>query len=192
MAAIPLPEIADLRNRVIYDPFAGTLTWTARPVEDFTAVGLEPAELRARQWNTRCALKPAFASPNKLGYLVGHFRSKLLAAHRVAFAIQTGRWPTTVDHINGMRMDNRWSNLREVTARQNLMNNATRSDSATGRTGVRINRRKTGKPFFCSIKVNGRSCYLGSFDTFEEAVARRIEAERLHGYSERHGIPLPH
>lgn len=122
MATKELPDIADLRNRVRYDPDTGILTWLERPVSDFQPTSRETREIRCKQWNSRCAGKPAFASKNKLGYLVGHFRAKLLAAHRVVFAIQEGRWPKIIDHINGDRADNRWKNLRETTPTGNLMN----------------------------------------------------------------------
>ena len=186
MAKDKLPDISDLRNRVHYNPSTGALTWLERPVGDFHPTARETAEIRRRQWNSRCAGKPAFATINAHGYAVGHFRARLLAAHRVAFAIQTGRWPELIDHINGNRSDNRWRNLRETTPIGNLMNCAVRSDSVTGRTGVKPNRKK-GVGFIANIKVSGRLIHLGSFDTFHEAAAARTGAEKVLGFSDRHG-----
>lgn len=186
MAKKELPDIDDLRNRVIYNPESGAIKWLPRPASDFQPTPRETAEVRCQQWNSRCAGKPAFATKNKAGYLVGHFRAKLLSAHRVVFAIQTGRWPTIVDHINGDRTDNSWHNLRETTPAGNLMNCAPRSDSSTGRTGVKPNRR-TGRGYIANIKTGGKLHYLGTFDTFQEASAARLAAERLLGFSARHG-----
>lgn len=186
MASNDLPDIEDLRNRVDYNPETGALIWRERPVCDFKPTSRESAEIRCRQWNTRCAGKPAFASVNTVGYAVGHFRAKLLAAHRVAFAIKEGRWPAMVDHANGNRVDNRWMNIRETTPARNLMNCRARSDSPTGRTGVKPNRR-TGRGYIANIKVEGRLIHLGAFDTFEEGVAARQAAEKVLGFSARHG-----
>lgn len=188
MAKAGLPDIDDLRNRVSYDPATGSLTWMERPISDFQPTARESAETRCRQWNSRCAGKPAFATQNALGYLVGHFRGKLLAAHRVAFAIQEGRWPEIVDHANGNRADNNWGNLRETTPTGNMMNCVSRSDSATGRTGVKPNRR-AGRGYIANIKFAGRLQHLGTFATIEEAAAARQAAEKILGFSRRHGKP---
>ena len=78
----------------------------------------------------------------------GKFFSKL--SHRVAFFLMEGRWPEgVIDHINGHKQDNRWSNLRHVTRELNLVNSARATQH---RNVIRINGRYyplVGEGFSC-------------------------------------------
>lgn len=44
------------------------------------------------------------------------------AAHRAAWVYMTGKQPDEIDHLNGIKHDNRWSNLANVTHSQNMLN----------------------------------------------------------------------
>lgn len=61
-------------------------------------------------------------SKNWDGYLLICIDNKNYAAHRLAWMYTYGSFPKITDHINGIRDDNRISNLREVTMRENLQN----------------------------------------------------------------------
>jgi len=71
-----------------------------------------------------------------------------------------------VDHINGVRLDNRKSNLRFCDRKGNTRNTTLRKDSASGRKGVRV--REDGR-ITAYIRHNGKQKHLGTFDTVEDA-----------------------
>ena len=52
-------------------------------------------------------------------------KKRRASAHRLAFFLHEGRWPEgVVDHVNGVKSDNRWANLRHSTAKENAANTA--------------------------------------------------------------------
>ena len=187
MAKRQLPDIDRLRNRVSYEPATGFLFWKARPESEFSNVGRNSAQTRCQQWNTWCAGKRAFSTMGAQGYLFGSFDGYPYLAHRVAFAIQSGRWPAMIDHLNGDRIDNRWGNIAETDFIENAKNTASRKSSKTGRAGVIV----YGSRFIAQINITGenRRRHLGIFDTFEDACSARELAERQFGFSARHGKP---
>lgn len=79
------------------------------------------------------------------------------------------------DHINRDKLDNRRSNLRLVTKTQNMRNRSIRSDNTSGVDGVRG--QFLGR-WQAHIKVAGRTHYLGTYDSLEEAAAARARAEK--------------
>lgn len=100
-------------------------------------------------------------------------------AHRLVWLIRTGAWPVgDVDHINGVKDDNRFSNLREATRAQNCWNRKHRKTSASKFKGVT----RKGRKWQSMITANGVSVYLGVFDTAEKAHRAYVEASHgLHG-----------
>jgi hypothetical protein len=83
------------------------------------------------------------------------------AAHRLAWLYMTGAWPTDmIDHINGNARDNRWCNLREATAQENLRNQGLRPCNKLGLKGVSLH--KHGK-YRAAIKVNKKQISLGYY-----------------------------
>lgn len=70
-----------------------------------------------------------------------------------------------VDHINHDTLDNRKENLRNVTQSQNVINTGFQKNNTTGRKGVMVAKNK----YQAQIRRNGKTMYLGIFDTVEEA-----------------------
>lgn len=83
-----------------------------------------------------------------------------------------------VDHINGNGFDNRRSNLRVCTRAQNNRHQLrVRGDNHSGFTGVYRSSTASVR-WYAQIKVNGRAISLGSFGSFQEAMAARMAAEQ--------------
>lgn len=111
---------------------------------------------------------------NKRGYVVLRYEGRLVYAHRLAFFMKTGRWPHMIDHRNGVRHDNRWSNLREVDAHQNCIN------KAVARTLPGAHFHKPSGRYKSAIVVRGKSVHLGYFCSAEAASRAYISAKRKH------------
>lgn len=179
MSTKTLPDVCLLRKLLRYEPETGRLYWLPRPVNMF------PKPQQAKTWNTKNAGRETFTLTHK-GYKQGTIFDAKFRAHRVAWALYYGAWPTLhLDHINGDRTDNRIVNLREVTRGENQQNQRRRTDNTSGVTGVSWYAAQ-GK-WVAEIYVGGRKKNLGYFNTFDEAVAARKQAETTHGYHPNHG-----
>lgn len=105
-------------------------------------------------------------SPN--GYRRIRIDNKKYMAHRLAWLYVLGEWPSKwLDHKDGNRANNIWSNLREATASQNMVNAKTRKTNKLGIKGVRLH--ENGR-YQARVGIgNSRYKHLGLFDTLEEA-----------------------
>ncbi len=170
---------AVLREFLDYDAETGKLAWKPRDRRWFSS------DRAHTIWNVRFAGKPAFTA-DSCGYRIGAVFRITLKAHRVIWMIVHGEWPPEdVDHINGVRSDNRLANLRAVSRSVNLHNVAKRSDNLSGVTGVHWHAK--ANKWAAEIKVDGAALYLGLFETVEAAAEARKRAEAAHGYHENHG-----
>lgn len=124
-------------------------------------------------------------SLNTHGYVGIKVFGKLYLAHRLAYLYMLGETPDEVDHINHIRADNRWVNLRDVTRSENCKNNSKRKDNASGVTGVHWKKRDSR--WVAQIRVDKETLWLGQFVKFSDAVDARKNAEVLYGFHENHG-----
>jgi hypothetical protein len=178
-------KIDRLRLYFDFDLSKGHLFWKARGPEMFGASGYS---LSHRSWNTRYAGKEALASYDSRGYKIGHLRGRLYSAHRVLWALAHKEWANQIDHINGVRCDNRIANLRNVTPAENGKNRRLSKMNTSGVTGVYWNV-KIGK-WAASIVVNGATNHLGYFTCIDDARLVRLEAEKMAGFHRNHGTIL--
>jgi len=118
-------------------------------------------------------------SPDKDGYLCIGIDGKVYRAHRIAYLISHGEIDRgmEIDHINGIKNDNRASNLRKVSSTTNKENlRAAHSRNKLGVLGVR--QRSDYNKFEASIQVNGKKKHLGVFDTSDAASEAYLCAKR--------------
>lgn len=112
-----------------------------------------------------------------LGYRAMGLDYKKYLEHVLAWFYMTGEWPSSeIDHINGDKADNRWTNLRLATRSQNNHNRHLTRRNKSGVHGVH----KHGNKFRARLYVSGVHVDLGVFDTLAEARAARIAAEKVH------------
>lgn len=120
-------------------------------------------------------------SVQKNGYLVASISNIRVLLHRLIWLYMTGKFPVEyIDHINGNKGDNRFSNLREATAQQNNFNSSLSTRNTTGYKGVSYC--KQMKKYKAGYKLNKKIYHIGYFDTPEQASAAYINAVApIHG-----------
>lgn len=136
-----------LKALLHYDPQTGAFTWLAGQRRGTSA-----------------------GSGQSKGYMQIVIGGRKYYAHRLAWLYMTGKWPgIQIDHINGNKGDNRFSNLREVTPAQNQHNTGANKLNQSGFKGV--SKRKKYEGWEAQIRINGKRTYLGTFSSPEEASA---------------------
>lgn len=162
-----MPTADDVRQVLDYDPETGEFRWA---VDRF----------KGPQRKALCARKGDLAGGfNAKGYRQISVSGRNHGAHRLAWLLMTGEWPThQIDHINRDPADNRWCNLRPATRSENMCNQRVRRDNRLGCPGVYLHRGR----FIAQIGKGGRQYNIGSFGSVGEAMVARQAAERLlHG-----------
>lgn len=178
--------IDTLRQLLRCDPATGKLFWLPRPPELFEATQGRTNAHKAHNWNVVWAGREALAHINEQGYKVGSIFRRRQKAHRVIWALVHSEWPAEhIDHINGVRSDNRIENLRVVTNAENTRNRRLPVTNTSGAIGVHWHKRK--KSWQAVICGDGSRRHLGGFENFEEAVAARKDAEARFGFHANHG-----
>ncbi len=161
-----LPQIWELREYLNYNEETGELTWKKSPAHRVKVGDVAGTTINA-------------------GYRTFRFKGRMHKAHRVAFAILHGRWPSPgCDHINGNTLDNRACNLREATHSQNMHNKRIYRNNTSGIKGVHYHKKSSG--WQGVVKLNGKA-QTKLFRNREDAAewVRELR-ERLHGEFARH------
>lgn len=143
------PKISQsyLRSLLTYDENSGTFTW-----------------LQDHARNKAGEIANSYSN----GYIRIGIDGVGYSAHRLAFIYMLNYEPTIVDHVNGIRHDNSWLNLRASSASENTFN-STYSRNSIGIRGISYN--KSTDLFEVRIKPEfGRIIYK-SFEHLDDAIA---------------------
>ena len=112
------------------------------------------------------------------GYRQIRLAGRLYFAHRLAWLLTHGAWPSgVIDHIDGNGMNNRIENLRDVSVAMNQQNQrrAHRSNKSSGLLGAHFDQR-TGR-WLAKISVANKTINIGRFATAQLAHKAYIEAK---------------
>lgn len=160
---IPVDRVMEF---IDYDPETGLLTWKKK--------------------KGRGEAGSAAGFYDRAGYRKIEIDGRSYMAHRLIFYITYGREPVEIDHINGVRDDNRLCNLRDSTRETNMHNQCLRKDNKSGIKGVFWH--SQSQKWRAEIERNKQRYCLGPFDSKEDARDAVMSLrERLHKDFCNHG-----
>ena len=169
IAVKPLPEQDYLRYLFTYNPDTGIFTRNVR-------------------LGGRASVGQVVGAKTSYGHLTTNIMGTAYLLHRLAWKMYYGVDPKYIDHINGVPTDNRIENLRDVEFKVNYKNQKRRS-TRSGYMGVS---KRTGyEKWRVRITSEGRLINVGDFDSFEDAVKARKDAEVRYGFHENHNRIKP-
>jgi hypothetical protein len=148
-------DIEYLNETFNYNPLTGDITWKKK--------------------GNRRLVGARAGSKGKLGYICIGIHGTIFKAHRVAFTMFYSRNPIgVIDHINSDPSDNRISNLREATLKNNAANCKTSINNTSGIKGVHYSTRY--RKWVVQVQRDKKRCWIGCYKTKEEAQKARIAA----------------
>lgn len=160
--------LARLKSLLQYDPNTGVFKWAVDRGNRIKA-GSVAGSLRFN------------------GYLAISIDWKRYYSHRLAYFYMYGVMPLEIDHINGIRDDNRIVNLREVTRLENSKNSSKSRKNTSGHVGVTWS--KECSKWLVQIRSEHITHYLGVFSKLDDAISARKAAEERFGFHRNHGKP---
>lgn len=154
----PMPELSELHKLFCYNQQSGIVT-----------------HLRNCTFNKHLRGQTVgYLDSN--GYLQTWAINGQYLLHRLAYYMTTGEQPPVVDHINRVRSDNRFTNLRA----SNLCWNAKNREDIKYYPGIRVKELNHRVRYSARITINGIEVYLGTFNTLEAAIAAKQEVESMY------------
>ena len=121
-------------------------------------------------------LAGSIAGSDNHGYRQIKIDRKPYQAHRLAWCYVYGNWPPDmIDHINGIKNDNRIANLRLATNQENQQN---RRAPQKNNPYIGVCWHKGRQLWQAQIRVHGMPKHLGYFATAEDASAAYLTVKR--------------
>lgn len=156
------PRCAITKGALSYDPETGHFTW----------IEWQGGPVRVGQ---------RAGNKGRMGYRYIQIAGRRTSEHRLAWLfVHEVEPPEQVDHINGIKDDNRIANLRLATNAENNRNVGKQSNNKSGFKGVTWH--TSAKKFQARIMANGKYKHLGLFQTAAAAAfAYDQAAADLHG-----------
>lgn len=153
---------AELKSRLHYDQNTGL----------FTAI-IKTAK--------RVKIGDISGSVNSDGYVNIFVKNVSYKSHRLVWLYLYGKFPEgQIDHINGIKNDNRLCNLRECTQQQNHKNVGIRASNTSGYKCVSFNKR--AEKWTARCHAGKKRYFLGYFDSaIDASIAYETFAKKHHG-----------
>jgi hypothetical protein len=161
---VPFLAYETVKQRIDYDPETGLLTW------------------KVKTGHKRAGKVAGCAHKQNRNYIVVQIDRRTYMAHRIAWLLMTGEHPQEmIDHIDGNSQNNRWSNLRLATNKQNQENqNKINSRNKSGFRGVCYV--KGRNKWRACVQHDGVMHYFGEYLTAQDA-GDAAKAKRLELYT---------
>ena len=157
----------DLKKLLDYDFETGLFFWKISPAKQIKAGNIA-------------------GTKRKDGYIQIKVLNEFLLAHRLIWIYVYGYMPKYIDHINGIRDDNRFSNIREVSNQQNSLNSKISKNNKCGIKGIYWD--KSRNKWSARVFLNGKCEFFSRFDDIALAKNAIMKArEKLHGKFSNHG-----
>lgn len=152
-----------LHDYFSYDANVGDFIWRKRPFRSHIKLGATAGYI------------------DKKGYICIGIASSHYFAHRLAWMYVYGHWPLNqIDHIDGNKTNNAIWNLRDVSASENAANRV---------QGIGYSWSSREQKFCSQVYIDGKSHWLGYFDTAEAArsayVSAHVEANGPYSFLSR-------
>ncbi len=96
-----------------------------------------------------------------------------------------GEWPQEVDHIDHVKLNNIWRNLRSVSSTDNGRNASLSKNNTSGHNGIYWH--KQNSKWVAEIMVDREKISLGSYLNLSGAIKARREADIKYNFHTNHG-----